>query len=169
MHAAFEVPDGQRLRFGTRRAGARAMLAARGGFELEPIFGSVATSVVSRTGPFGGRALLAGDRLPIGSARPARYLASPQAMTMPSGGARLRVLMGPHDARFTEAAREILLRSRYVVTPQSNRMGYRLEGPRLEHVRGADILSDATPIGSLQVPASGQPILLMADRQTTGG
>jgi len=55
------------------------------------------------------------------------------------------------------------------VTPQSNRMGYRLDGPRLEHRRGADLLSEAMPLGALQVPASGTPILLMADRQTTGG
>ena len=59
--------------------------------------------------------------------------------------------------------------ARFVITPNSNRMGYRLEGPPLSHVSSADILSDATPVGSLQVPASGQPILLMADRQTTGG
>jgi antagonist of KipI len=70
---------------------------------------------------------------------------------------------------FTPEAITTLTSSRYVVTPESNRMGYRLEGPSLVHAAGADILSDATPIGSLQVPASGRPILLMADRQTTGG
>jgi antagonist of KipI len=70
---------------------------------------------------------------------------------------------------FTDAAMQALLRERYIVTPQSNRMGYRLEGPALQHAGPADILSDATPMGSLQVPGSGQPILLMADRQTTGG
>jgi allophanate hydrolase subunit 2 len=70
---------------------------------------------------------------------------------------------------FSARAVETLCRSRYVVTPQSNRMGYRLDGPRLQHAGPADILSDGTPIGSLQVPASGLPILLMADRQTTGG
>ena len=70
---------------------------------------------------------------------------------------------------FDGAALAALYGSRYLVTPSSNRMGYRLEGPILRHRGPADILSDATPIGSLQVPASGQPILLMADRQTTGG
>jgi len=70
---------------------------------------------------------------------------------------------------FDGAALAALYGSRYLVTPSSNRMGYRLEGPTLRHRGPADILSDATPIGSLQVPASGQPILLMADRQTTGG
>jgi antagonist of KipI len=62
-----------------------------------------------------------------------------------------------------------LFHSRFTLTPHSNRMGYRLEGPFLHHLKSADILSDATPIGSVQVPASGQPIVLMADRQTTGG
>ena len=88
---------------------------------------------------------------------------------MPEGGARVRIIRGPHDAMFTAEALERLVSSRFIVTPQSNRMGYRLQGPPLAHSAGADILSDATPIGSLQVPASGQPILLMADRQTTGG
>ena len=81
----------------------------------------------------------------------------------------MRVMLGPHDAMFTPEAIDTLLWSRFSVTPQSNRMGYRLEGGPLRHAGAADILSDATPMGSLQVPASGQPILLMADRQTTGG
>jgi allophanate hydrolase subunit 2 len=96
-------------------------------------------------------------------------LMNPRPLRMPDGGARVRVLVGPHDAMFTAGALDTLFSSRYVVTPQSNRMGYRLEGPPLTHLTAADILSDATPMGSLQVPASRQPILLMADRQTTGG
>jgi antagonist of KipI len=70
---------------------------------------------------------------------------------------------------FTPAARRTLVTTRYRITPQSDRMGYRLDGAPLQHAGSADILSDATPFGTLQVPASGQPILLMADRQTTGG
>jgi allophanate hydrolase subunit 2 len=70
---------------------------------------------------------------------------------------------------FTPAGVETFLRSRYVMSVQSNRMGYRFDGPAMQHVAAADILSDATPMGSIQVPASGLPILLMADRQTTGG
>jgi antagonist of KipI len=70
---------------------------------------------------------------------------------------------------FTDAALELFFSVSYVVTVNSNRMGYRLEGPALSYVGAGDILSDATPLGSVQVPGSGQPILLMADRQTTGG
>ena len=70
---------------------------------------------------------------------------------------------------FTPGALDTFFSSRYVISPQSNRMGYRLEGAPLTHAAVADILSEATPLGTVQVPASGQPILLMADRQTTGG
>ena len=70
---------------------------------------------------------------------------------------------------FAADALDVLQSAPYVVAANSDRMGFRLDGPRLIHARGADIISDATPLGVLQVPASGQPILLMADRQTTGG
>jgi antagonist of KipI len=171
MHQPFTMPAGAVLRFGTRIAGARATLAVRGGIDVEPVLGSRATSLISRIGPFGGRALKAGDRLPIGA--PMSSSTAPAdatlALTMPVGGAVVRIMPGPQREMFTAAAFHTLLSSRYVVTPSSNRMGYRLEGPPLRHVDRSDILSDATPYGTLQVPASGQPILLMADRQTTGG
>jgi antagonist of KipI len=79
------------------------------------------------------------------------------------------VVPAAHRERFTDDAWELLVQARFTVSPQSNRMGYRLEGPALSHVGAADILSEAMPIGALQVPASGQVILLMAERQTTGG
>jgi antagonist of KipI len=164
----FVVPPAGRLRFGERRDGARATLAVRGGLAFPPLMGSRSTSVVSRMGPLGGRPLVAGDVLPIGAADYTKVSCG-RGLAMPAGGARLRCIRGPHDAMFTAEALETLFESRYAVTVQSNRMGYRLEGPFLRHLAAADILSDATPIGSLQVPASGQPILLMADRQTTGG
>jgi antagonist of KipI len=173
---AFLVAAHARLRFGERRTGMRATLAVRGGLDLPKIFGSRATSIVGRMGPVGGRALAAGDLLPVGipasgASAPAAFASADAGhrIAMPRGGARLRVILGPHDAMFRSDAIETLLGSRYVVTPQSNRMGYRLAGPPLRHIGPAEILSDATPVGSLQVPASGQPILLMADRQTTGG
>jgi len=165
----FAVPAGGRVRFGARVSGARATLAVGGGFDVPRTLGSRATSLISRLGPFGGRALAAGDVLPIAAASTSAGRGAGRAMTMPEGGAGLRVLLGPHDAMFTSDAVETLLSARFSITPQSNRMGYRLEGPVIRHAGAADILSDATPVGSLQVPASGQPILLMADRQTTGG
>ncbi len=165
----FVIPAGQRLRFGARQSGSRATVAVRGGFDLPKEFDSRATSLVSGIGPFSGRALQAGDVLPVGTSTRPAHVSNGRPLTMPEGGAILRVLRGPHDSRFTPAAIEQLFTGRFTITPQSNRMGYRLDGPPLVHSNTADILSDATPIGSLQVPSSGQPILLMADRQTTGG
>ncbi|HSC27127.1 MAG TPA: biotin-dependent carboxyltransferase family protein [Vicinamibacterales bacterium] len=170
MHAPFTLASRKRLRFGARHAGARATLAVAGGIAVEPVLGSRATSLISGIGPFGGRALKAGDVLPIGAVEaPPRSGWRAIPLALPAGGARLRVVPGPHDAMFTPGACDTLFSARYVVSVRSNRMGYRLEGPPLAHLGTADILSDATPLGSLQVPASGQPILLMADRQTTGG
>jgi biotin-dependent carboxylase-like uncharacterized protein len=176
----FDVGSGARLRFGGRTRGTRITLAVRGGFDLPLTLGSRATHLVSRMGPFGGRALRAGDRLPIGTQRTrgsrgsqgsqgSHGSGSPRPLDLPEGGARVRVVPAAHRERFTDEAWARLTRERFVVTPQSNRMGYRLEGPVLAHAGAADILSEAMPIGALQVPASGQPILLMAERQTTGG
>ncbi len=81
----------------------------------------------------------------------------------------LRILPGPQQDKFADDALNMLQSAPYTVQSESDRMGFRLAGPRLLHARGADIISDATPLGALQVPASGQPLLLMADRPTTGG
>lgn len=168
MNASFVLRKGARLRLRSRRAGARATLAVAGGIDAETVLGSRSTSLISRMGPFGGRALIAGDVLGIGESgnverRP------PHILPLPRGGTRLRVLLGPHDARFGEEALRAFASSRYVVTQESNRMGYRLNGAVLAQTDATEMLSDATPIGSLQILPSGLPILLMADRQTTGG
>lgn len=168
MHKPFVIREGEELRFGERRAGGRATLAIAGGFRFTPVMGSQATSLVSRMGPVP-RALAAGDLLPFDRHAPAAPPGPLSPMGLPEGGTRVRVLPGPQDALFPSEVRQVLMASRYVVSPQSNRMGYRLDGPPLERVPGPDVLSDATPMGTLQVPPSGQPILLMADRQTTGG
>src|SRR5258707_7774159 len=123
-------------------------------------------------GGAGGRALKAGDRVRLGVAEAMRPPAAPLAdrlVPLPVHPARLRVLPGPQADAFAADAFDALQSAPYTVGQQSDRMGFRLVGPPLAHARGADIISDATPLGVLQVPASGQPILLMADRQTTGG
>jgi len=88
---------------------------------------------------------------------------------LPPGGARVRVLPGPHGEWFPPAALDRLCRTRYEVTSESNRMGYRLRGAEPLPREAGDMISDATCAGGLQVPPSGQPILLLADRQVTGG
>jgi antagonist of KipI len=171
MEAPFLVSAESRFRFGARRRGARAYLAIAGGIATPPVLGSRATHLISTMGGFEGRALRAGDRLLLGDATDTRSTqpASPRHVPLPDGEARVRVLAGPQADYFSADSLDVLQSAPYVIGRQSDRMGFRLEGPRLTHARGADIISDATPLGVLQVPASGQPILLMADRQTTGG
>lgn len=176
MGSALDVAPGDQLRFGTRRAGARAYLAVAGGIAVPPVFSSRSTHLRSRMGGLDGRALVAGDSLPLGDGRQIRRRPGTAAVPGPhraptaaGGPARVRVLAGPQHTRFADGALEALQSAPYVIGAESDRMGYRLQGPPLAHARAADILSDATPLGVLQVPASGQPVLLMADRQTTGG
>jgi antagonist of KipI len=170
--APFIVSAGSRLRFGERRRGARAYLAISSGIAVPPLLGSRSTHLVSAMGGVGGRALTAGDRLPLGDPQRVEGTAlapQPAAVALPDRHARIRVMPGPQREHFTNDVLEVLQSAPYTIGQNSDRMGFRLEGPCLAHARGADIISDATPLGALQVPASGQPILLMADRQTTGG
>jgi antagonist of KipI len=173
QHAApFLVSAGATLRFGARIRGARAYLAVAGGVAVPPTLGSRATHLISGMGGLDGRPLRAGDRVPLGeppAGAPLPDRAVAAVTPLPEGDARIRVLPGPQVEYFVADALETLQSEPYAIGGKSDRMGFRLEGPRLEHARGADVISDATPLGVLQVPASGQPILLMADRQTTGG
>jgi antagonist of KipI len=169
-NTAFIVPAGSRLQVGGRRAGARGYLAVSGGIAVPEVLGSRATHLVSRMGGVGGRALAVGDSLPLGpQGEPRPGQGADAALPASDEAARIRVLPGPHADRFSTDALDLLQSSDYTVTNDSDRMGFRLAGPRLTHTGSADIISDATPLGVLQVPASGQPVLLMADRQTTGG
>jgi antagonist of KipI len=168
---ALEVRSRSKVEFGTRLRGARAYMAVDGGFDVPLTLGSRATHVASRLGGLEGRPLRKGDRLALG-APAGRRLANrmtTHADDMLMESAVVRVLRGPDDDRFLADAFDALQSDAYAINLDSNRMGYRLHGPELRHSHGADIISDVTPMGSLQVPATGQPILLMADRQTTGG
>jgi biotin-dependent carboxylase-like uncharacterized protein len=169
---SFVVGRGSRLRFGRRLSGARAYVAIAGGIELPATLGSRSTHVMTGMGGLDGRALRSGDRVPLGavpSRRPEPGRMVPRIVPMPSDRTRIRVLPGPQLERFVDGSLQTLQSAPYTVAVTSDRMGFRLEGPALIHSRGADIISDATPLGALQVPASGLPILLMADRPTTGG
>ena len=169
-HASLAVPTGGRLRFGRRRSGARAYVAIDGGVAVPPVLGSRATHLVSALGGVEGRALRAGDAIPLGPRQAApepKRRAPGLALAVPR--LRLRVLLGPQDDWFTPAAREIFLREPFRVSPTSNRMGYRLEGKALQRARDAEPISEPVTMGAIQVPPAGDPILLMADRQTAGG
>jgi len=169
---AFRVPSHARLHFGARSRGARAYLAVAGGIDTPLVLGSRATHVPSAMGGWAGRPLQKDDRLPVGVAakRPtARPRPTGHAHDMLLDPAVLRVLPGPDADRFDRTAADVLQSEPYTVSGDSDRMGFRLRGPLLTLTKGADIISDVTPTGTLQVPGTGQPILLMADRQTTGG
>lgn len=158
---------GQTLRFGRRRAGARGYLAVPGGFAVPEVLGSQSTFLRGGFGGMDGRRLQAGDileGLPTHSAKPGVGLAVPPIYVSP---AVLRVLSGPHEACFTGAVRTAFFDAHYTVSPRADRQGFRLDGSPLPTL--GSILSEAAPFGGVQVPPDGQPLLLMADRQPTGG
>jgi len=175
------VPGGTVLSFTGARDGVRGYLAVAGGFDVPVVLGSRSTYTRSRLGGVDGRALKAGDVLrvlgthPVADlvgaglgARPVRQV--PPALRPRYGNRHtLRVVLGPQEDRFTRAGVATLLTSAYRVTPQSDRMGYRLQGPPIEHTSGPDIVSDGSPLGAVQVAGDGMPIVLMADRGTAGG
>ena len=200
VDAPHRVESGGILRFGARRSGTRAYIAIDGGIDTPVILGSRSTHLVSGLGGVGGRALRAGDRVPLGSPDNQRnesnhlwHEASAHHLRrglltsalQASGGARLRAMRGPQDYYFDESAFDWLTGTRFAVTPQSDRMGYRLIGgsertrppssvigtrpPSSVTSRLGSMISDAAFTGGIQIPPSGDPILLMADRQTTGG
>jgi biotin-dependent carboxylase-like uncharacterized protein len=158
---------GERLQVGALRRGARGYVAVAGGFAFAPQLGSVA--VHTRSG-IGGGALKAGDRLALAQTRagddPERALDPGE---LPYLDGPIRVLLGPQDDMFTPAGIRAFLDGEYRVSAEADRMGYRLEGPEIEHARGFNTISDAIVTGSIQVPGTRKPIVLMVDRQTTGG
>ena len=164
------VKPGDVLRLGPARTGVRAYLAVAGGLETPLVLGSRSTYVRGRLGGLGGRALRRGDRLPLGAAAPARpRRVRPGHAPMYGGEAAVAVILGPQDDRFTAAGIDAFLTGPYELLPQSDRMGARLKGPFIEHTRGHDIVSDGVPMGGIQVIGEGQPIVLLADRQSAGG
>jgi biotin-dependent carboxylase-like uncharacterized protein len=159
------VAAGEVLDVGSCRSGARVYICVRGGFQVEPVLGSCSTDLLTGLGP---PPLTAGDLLAIGPAPPHEPAAA-ATLIRPAGTAALRLLPGPRDAWLTGAAIETLYASPWTVTPSSNRVGIRLDGPRLERARTDELLSEGLVTGALQVPPSGLPILLLNDHPTTGG
>jgi antagonist of KipI len=168
--APTRVAGGTVIRFGARRALTRAYLAVKGGIQTPVVLGSRAASLSSRLPGLAGRALRAGDALPVGidnSRVPNAH--AYLFLDMPRTGTTVRFLWGPDRDQFSDAAAEALVGTTFTLSHESNRMGYRLQGAGIEVSGGGQVLSEGSPVGSIQVPPSGQPILLMADRQTTGG
>ncbi|MGH7904022.1 MAG: biotin-dependent carboxyltransferase family protein [Candidatus Dormibacteraceae bacterium] len=172
MWESFMLGPGDRLAFGTRRAGARAYVAVGGGLAAQRWLGSASTYLLVGRGGFQGRVLGAGDELeialePTGPRIAGRRL--PVELRPRYGpGSRLMAIAGPHADRLAEGAGADLFGGHFTVARDADRMGYRLEGPRLRW-RGQELVSMGVTAGCVQVPPSGEPILLMADHQTAGG
>jgi biotin-dependent carboxylase-like uncharacterized protein len=161
---------GDVVKIGAARAGVRGYVAVAGGIDVPPVLGSRATYLRGRMGGVHGRALARDDRLPLGRARTAGRRTLPEAARPRWGGETvLRVVLGPQADRFTNEGVVTFLDSAYEVLPQSDRMGARLNGPRIAHAGGHDIISDGIALGAVQVPGDGLPIVLLVDRQSTGG
>ena len=165
---------GSMLAFQAPRDGLRAYLAVAGGIAVPEVMGSRSTYVKAGIGGLDGRALRAGDVISAyetGGALRANRRMPDGRIPVYGGKAELRVVLGPQNGAFTRQGVRTFLTAEYAVSIQSDRMGYRLEGPVIEHRDGADIVSDGAPMGAVQVPQSGdgKPIILMADRGTTGG
>jgi len=161
---------GDAVRIGTARSGLYGYVAFSGGLDVPVKLGSRATYLRGALGGLDGRALRKGDRIALLPARrPQPRALGDEAIPRYPGEARVRAVLGPQADRFTAAGIATFLANAYTLQPQSDRMGARLQGERIEHVRGHDIVSDGIALGSVQVPGDGQPIVLLVDRQSTGG
>jgi biotin-dependent carboxylase-like uncharacterized protein len=188
------VEAGQTLVLPTAKRGMRGYLCIAGGIDVLPMLGSRSTDLAARFGGLGGRALRDGDRLPVGvppanapgcvapdapefgvkapawcafvrvDEPPRRHRPAHAPWAMP-----VRALPGPEYASFSADAQQAFWDGEWLVTANSNRMGYRLAGPALQLERPTELLSHAVLPGTIQVPPNGQPIVLMNDAQTTGG
>lgn len=185
------IKAGTVLATGNASRGARAYIAIAGGFRVPEVLGSLSTYIPAGFGGLGGRALKAGDviacatdlselsrarfgRVSTRAVREADGMRtvrwSAPALTLPYGdGFTVRAMEGRHYANFDAASKEAFFGVTWKVSPDSNRMGYRLKGPQLVRGKAVDVLSEPTCLGTVQVPNDGTPIALMADHQTTGG
>lgn len=174
MWRSLKLSKGDVLSFDMVRAGTRGYISFAGGLDIPTVMGSRSTYVRGAIGGYEGRKLKSNDEINVrdkdfpieqlaGRVIPQQYI--PQY----DDSCIIRVVPGPQDDCFTEESIEKFFSSEYEITKEADRMGYRLSGPQLMHKDGADIISDGINLGSVQVPGHGMPIVMMSDRQTTGG
>ena len=172
MYTAIYMNKGDILKFGSARTGSRGYIAFSSYLDIPVVMGSRCTNLKSRLGGFKGRKLEADDY--IGFRIKRRYLPFFLSRKLyineyDQEEAVLRVVMGPQDDMFSRQGIETFLNSDYTVTNEFDRMGCRLEGPFIAPKTTSDMISDGICFGSIQVPSHGKPIILLSDRQTTGG
>jgi len=171
MWQTLEVQEGDVVSFGKMESGCRAYLSIRGGINTPRVLGSRSTYVRGGFGGVNGRQLKTGDiiegfdvpSLKVGYSMPEELV--PKFTDQ----FKVNVILGPQADMFTEEGIETFLSNQYKITLEADRMGYRLEGPVIEHKGKADIVSDALLPGAVQVPGNRKPIMIMRDAQTTGG
>ena len=167
---ALALEPGQTLVVRAGDAGAWGYLAVAGRLDVAPVLGSAATHTRSGLGGLDGRGLAAGDRLPVAEGRTAD--GAPQRLVAPwldRDGREIRVVLGPQDDYFAPDQIGAFLAGPWTVSPRGDRMACFVDGTPLRHAKGHDIVSDGVAMGAIQVPGNGLPIILMADRQSTGG
>ncbi len=169
----YVVKNGQTISFGKPVQGIRAYIAVAGGFDGSSVLGSKATYVKAKMGGVAGRELQKGDVLFSGDYNLRRKIIrrsiNPKLLSYYYDSGPIRVVPGPDEHHFTEVGKAAFFSGEFEITREIDRMGFRLSGPIITHQEKAEIISDAITVGTIQVPASGQPIILLADRQTSGG
>ena len=167
---ALTLEPGRTLSVRAGPSGAWGYLAVQGRFDVTPVLGSTATHTRSGLGGLGGRGLVSGDRLLVAEARLGEM--SPHRLIAPwldRDPSEIRVVLGPQDDYFAPDQIAAFLAGPWIVSPRGDRMACFLDGTPLHHAKGHDIVSDGVAMGAIQVPGNGLPIILMADRQSTGG
>ena len=161
------VKAGQQLRLKAPERGMRSYLAVAGGLDIPEVLGSYSTDLKAQVGGLEGRLIKDGDEIPQLPAT--RHFREARGVKQLLWGNRIRALEGPEYHEFTQTSQDAFWRLPWQLSPQSNRMGYRLQGQRLERTTDRELLSHGLLPGVVQVPHNGQPIVLMNDAQTTGG
>ncbi len=178
MWGVLYAEKGSILEFGKLIVGARAYLTIRGGIDVPLVMNSRSTYLRAGIGGFQGRALKTGDRIQVNvlqynesSSQVPKHTRRLHPLLIPTYQVPIEVgvILGPQADAFTSESIADFLDHRFIITPQSDRMGYRLQGVKLKHKASTDMISEGIVMGSIQVPASGDPIIVLADRQTTGG
>ncbi len=167
MWTAHRVQPAETVRINGARNGARCYLCVHGGIAVKPLLGSASTHMLSG---LGGKFLKRGDVLSIGESRNARPRSiSPNMLDRIKPRKSLRATIGPQSDWFSSASIRTFFTSPYAVSDDSNRMGLRLDGPALETPQRGQMISEGVSLGAIQIPASGKPIILFVEQQTTGG
>ena len=171
-YCAIRVWAGDVLTFGGLKNGLRTYISFEGGLRGDNDLKSASTDLRAGLGGISGRALRAGDMIETGNSMSQEISSSPRQIDPPTeytGSYEIRVVLGPEDEKFTKEALKRFFEDEYTVSDEYDRMGIRLRGPFIEHIGKADIISNGIPKGAIQVADNGQPIIMLADRQTVGG